>query len=99
MPVTLNALYPGVLPRRHALSSRWMRAVDHNTCENRLEEVQEADTSSLFPLSLFQDVAVFTALQRATLHASETWPLTKPSLQHLQRNDRAMIKQICNVKP
>ena len=29
------------------------------------------------------------------LHASETWPLTKPNLQHLQRNDRAMIRQIC----
>ena len=33
------------------------------------------------------------------LHASETWPLTKPSLQRLQRNDRAMIRQICNIKP
>ena len=33
------------------------------------------------------------------LHASETWPLTKPSLQCLQRNDRAMIRQICNDKP
>ena len=33
------------------------------------------------------------------LHASETWPLTKSSLQHLQQNDRAMIRQICNVKP
>ena len=33
------------------------------------------------------------------LHASETWPLTKPSLQRLQRNDRAMIRQLCNVKP
>ena len=33
------------------------------------------------------------------LHASETWPLTKPNLQHLQRNDRAMIRQICNVGP
>ena len=30
------------------------------------------------------------------LHASETWPLTKPNLQ---RNDRAMIRQICNVRP
>ncbi|RUS83034.1 hypothetical protein EGW08_009222 [Elysia chlorotica] len=30
---------------------------------------------------------------------SETWPLTKPNLQRLQRNDRAMIRQICNVKP
>ena len=32
------------------------------------------------------------------LLASETWPLTKPNLQCLQRNDRAMIKQICNVR-
>ena len=35
----------------------------------------------------------------AMLYASETWPLTKPNLQHLQRNDRAMIRQICNVRP
>ena len=35
----------------------------------------------------------------AMLHASETWPLTKPNLQGLQQNDRAMIRQICNVKP
>ena len=32
------------------------------------------------------------------LHASETWPVTKPNLLCLQRNDRAMIRQICNVK-
>ena len=35
----------------------------------------------------------------AMLHASETWPLIKPNLQNLQGNDRAMIRQICNVKP
>ena len=33
------------------------------------------------------------------LHASETWPLTKTNLQCLQRNDRAMIRQICSIKP
>ena len=33
------------------------------------------------------------------LHASETWPLTKTSLQRLQRNDRARIRQICSIKP
>ena len=33
------------------------------------------------------------------LHASETWPLTKKNLQRLQRNDRAMIRQICSMKP
>ena len=38
-------------------------------------------------------------VQSAMLHASETWPLTKPGHQCLQRNDRAMIRQICNVKP
>ena len=35
----------------------------------------------------------------AMLDASETWPLTKPNLQHLQQNDRAMIRQICDVRP
>ena len=33
------------------------------------------------------------------LHASETWPLTKTNLQCLQRNDRAMIRHICSIKP
>ena len=40
-----------------------------------------------------------SCVQSAMLHACETWPLTKPNLQHLQQNDRAMIRQICNVKP
>ena len=30
------------------------------------------------------------------LHASETWALTKTNLR---RNDRAMIRQICSIKP
>ena len=38
-----------------------------------------------------------SCVRSAKLHASETWPLTKPNLQRLQRNDRAMIRQICNV--
>ena len=40
-----------------------------------------------------------TCVRSTMLHASETWPVTKPCLQRLQRNDRAMIRQICNVKP
>ena len=35
----------------------------------------------------------------AMLHVSETWPLTKTNLQRLQRNDRAMIRQVCSIKP
>ena len=30
------------------------------------------------------------------LHASENWPLTE---MNLQRNDRAMMGQICSIKP
>ena len=40
-----------------------------------------------------------SCMRSAMLHASVPWPLTKPNLQRLQRNDRAMIRQICNVKP
>ena len=43
--------------------------------------------------------AYSTYVRSAMLHASETWPLTKVDLQRLQRNDRAMIRQMCNVKP
>ena len=40
-----------------------------------------------------------SCVRSAMLHASESWPLTKPNLQRLHRNDRAMIRQICNVSP
>ena len=34
-----------------------------------------------------------SCVQSTMLLASETWPLTKPNLQHLQRNDRAFRPQ------
>ena len=40
-----------------------------------------------------------SCVQSAMLHDSETWPLTKPNRLRLQRNDRAMIRQICNIRP
>ena len=40
-----------------------------------------------------------SCVRSSMLHARETWPLTKPNLQRLQRNYRAMIRQICNVRP
>ena len=40
-----------------------------------------------------------SCVRSAMLHASETWPLTKTNLQRFQRNDRAMIRQICSIKP
>ena len=39
-----------------------------------------------------------SCVRSAMLHASETWPLTKTNLQRLQRNDRAMNRQICSIK-
>ena len=39
-----------------------------------------------------------SCVQSAMLHAIETWPLTNPNLQRLQRNDRAIIRQICTVR-
>jgi hypothetical protein len=43
--------------------------------------------------------AYSTYIRSVILHGSETWPLTNVDLQCLQRNDRAMIRQICGVKP
>ena len=40
-----------------------------------------------------------SCVRSAMLHASETWSLTKMNLQRLQRNGRAMIRQICSIKP
>ena len=43
---------------------------------------------------------VYSSCVRSAMpHASETWPLTKTNLQRLQRNDRAMSRQICSIKP
>ena len=44
-----------LLPRKHALSSRWLWTFNHNTCENHLEEVQGSATSPLFTPPLFQN--------------------------------------------
>ena len=57
-----------------------------------MEDVQRSATSSVDS----------TFVRGAILHAIERWhwpPLAKPNLHHLQRDDRAMIRQICNVRP
>ena len=51
-----------------------------------------------YPL-LSQGHVYSSCVRNVMLYASETWPLTSPDLQRLQRNDRAMIGQICYVKP
>ena len=40
-----------------------------------------------------------TCVRAAMLHGSETWGPTSNDLQRLRRNDRAMVRWICGVKP
>ena len=43
---------------------------------------------------------LFSSCVRSTLlHASETWPMTSTALHRMCRNDNAMIRWICGVKP
>ena len=89
-----------LLLRRHTLSSRWLWTFNHNL------ETAWKKFKDLLPVLFSRHLSfktcdrVYSSCVRSTvLHASETWPLAKPNLQRLQRNDRAMIRQICNVRP
>ena len=64
-----------LLPRRHALSSRWLWTSNHNTCENRLEEVQGSATSSLFMPPLYQNTWPCVQLLRAERNTPCQWDL------------------------
>ena len=72
------------------------------TCENCLEKVQGSATSSLFMPPLFQNtwpcVQLLCAERNAPCQRDLAIDKAEP-LQRLQRNDRAMIRQICNVRP
>ena len=39
-----------------------------------------------------------TCVRSVMLHAAETWAMTAATLNHMRRNDHAMIRWICNVK-
>ena len=87
-----------LLPRRHALSSRWLWNFTHNMCENCLEEVQGAATSSLFTPPLFQDMWPCVQHLCAKRNAPCQWDLTidktKPpmSTAEWQGNDQTDLQ-------
>ena len=87
-----------LLPRRHALSSRWLWTFNHNTCENCLEEVQAA-TSFVFMPPLFQDTWLCVQLLCAESSAPCQWDLgidkTKPptSAVEWQGNDQTDLQR------
>ena len=64
-----------------------------------MEEVQGSAISALFTPPLFQNTWSCVQLLCAERNALCQLDLTKPNLQRLQQNDRAMIRQICNVRP
>ena len=41
----------------------------------------------------------YSVVRSSLLHATETWQMSLEALKRLQRNDRAMIRWICGVKP
>ena len=50
-------------------------------------------------LSLLTKGRVYSSwVKKAMLHAAETWPVTVSILNHLRRNDLAMIRWMCNIK-
>ena len=71
-----------LLTRRHAFSSRWLLTFSHNTCENRLEEVQRSATSSLFMPPLFQDMWPCVQLLCAECNAPCQWDLAIDKTKH-----------------
>ena len=67
-----------------------------------MEEIQGAAACSFIIPSLLQDSRSCVQLMVPECNAScksETWPLTRPDLQRLRRNNRTIIRQICIVKP
>ena len=75
-----------LLPRRHTVSSRWLWTFNHNMWKprggssSRLKDLQPVLSSC--HLSFKTRGRVYSScVWRTMLHASETWPLTKPNLR------------------
>ena len=83
-----------LLPWRYALSSRWLWTFNHNTCENRLEEVQGSATSSLFTPPLFQNIWPCVQLLCAERYAPCQRDKAKPpaSAAKWQGNDQTDLQ-------
>ena len=86
------------LQHNQSLSSRWLWTFNHNRCENCLEEVQGAATSSLFTPPLFQDtwpcVQLLCAERNAPCQLDLAIDKTKPptSAVEWQGNDRTDLQ-------
>ena len=65
---------------------------------SKFRELRPVLTSRHIPFHIRGSV-YSTCVRAAMLHGSETWAPNADDLQRLRRNDRAMIRWICGVKP
>ena len=94
-----------LLHRWHALISRWLWTFNHNACENHLEELQGAATSSLFPQPLFQDTWPWVQLLCAEHNAPCQWdlgtekakPQTDLQCQAARQGEKALLVWTCGM--
>ena len=70
--------------------------IGHYSCENSLEEVQGATSSSHIPPPLLQDTWPCIQLLRAERHAPCKWNFATD--QDEPAADRVVIRQICSIK-
>ena len=89
-----------LLPWGRALCRRWLRAGCDHTLQMCMGQVPPIASPSHQPPSAPSERGkVFSSCVRSVmLHAAETWAMKVDTLNRLRRNDRAMIRWICNVK-
>ena len=85
---------------RHALCRRWLRlaAITHCKCAwGKFHQLLSLLTNRHLPL-LTRGKVYSSCVRCVMLHAAETWTMKVDTLNHLRRNDRAIIRWICNVR-
>ena len=93
-------LLPVLTSRHLSYKTQLLFAERHASCKWNLATDQDEPAALATQwYSSWHSSRHSSCLQSAMLLASETWPLTKTNLQRLQRNDRAMIRQSCSIKP
>ena len=88
-----------LLPEWHAQCCWWLYGCCHCRCAwGKFRENLPLLTSKPVPFDL-RGRLFSSNVRSSMLHGMETWPMTSDALHRLCRNDRAMIRWICGVKP
>ena len=84
-----------LLPWGHALCRRWLRA--GCSAWGKFRQFLPLLTNCHLPL-LTRGKVYSSCVRSMMLYAAETWAMKVDTLNRLRRNDRAMIRWICNVR-